>query len=68
MSVKTREDQKIEQISDWHGESYRMNLGHDEHYGTPVPGSKTDIRGRQAGQHISQVNMRVLMKIARIVT
>jgi len=47
-------------ISSWDGSSYRMNLlgktgnAHDATYGTPEEGSKTDKRGKKAGESISQ--------------
>ena len=41
-------------FSSWDGGSYRQKIvGHDDDYGTPVAGSKTDIRGQTAGARIS---------------
>ena len=42
-------------VSSWDGSSYRMKIkAHDANYGTPEEGSKTDKRGKKAGESISQ--------------
>ncbi|KAL8612835.1 hypothetical protein ACOMHN_038090 [Nucella lapillus] len=49
-----REKQLINPFSDWKGATHRDQLDKDDpRYGKPVEGSFTELRGRQAGSHIS---------------
>ncbi len=42
-------------LSRWDGESHRMTLkGKKKYYGTPSRGSKSDLRGIRAGNHVSR--------------
>ena len=50
-----KEKQLINPFSDWEGASHRQKLSKDdEDYGCPVAGSKTEYRGKQAGELISR--------------
>lgn len=50
-----REKQLINPFSNWEGATHRQRLSKDdENYGKPVSGSKTELRGKQAGDHISR--------------
>ena len=53
---------------EWDGTCYRQKLsgGHDEDYGRPPPGSKTELRGRKAGMLISGEVVEVCYNILRI--
>ncbi|KAK7493471.1 hypothetical protein BaRGS_00015371 [Batillaria attramentaria] len=49
-----QEKQLINPFSEWEGASHRAKLEKDDpQYGKPVEGSWTELRGRQAGDHIS---------------
>ncbi|KAK7104447.1 actin-binding Rho-activating protein-like [Littorina saxatilis] len=49
-----KEKQLVNPFSDWEGASHRSKLDKDDpNYGKPVEGSFTEMRGRQAGNHIS---------------
>ncbi|XP_076442086.1 actin-binding Rho-activating protein-like [Babylonia areolata] len=49
-----KDKQLINPFSDWEGASHRAKLEKDDpSYGKPVEGSFTELRGRQAGDHIS---------------
>ncbi|ESP02331.1 hypothetical protein LOTGIDRAFT_172211 [Lottia gigantea] len=48
-----RENQLINPFSDWEGASHRPQLDkNDPNYGKPVGGSLTEIRGKQAQNHV----------------
>lgn len=49
-----KEKQLTNPFSEWEGASHRSKLSKDDpSYGHPVEGSKTEERGKQAGEHIS---------------
>lgn len=49
-----RQKQLINPFSDWEGASHRQALAKDDpRYGRPVEGSKTEFRGKMAGELIS---------------
>ncbi|PVD25560.1 hypothetical protein C0Q70_13216 [Pomacea canaliculata] len=49
-----KKKQLINPFSDWEGASHRTKLQKDDpSYGRPVEGSTTELRGKQAGEHIS---------------
>ncbi|XP_041351161.1 actin-binding Rho-activating protein-like [Gigantopelta aegis] len=49
-----KEKQLINPFSEWEGASHRAKLSKDDkEYATPVPGSFTEKRGREASNHIS---------------
>ncbi|KAK6181140.1 hypothetical protein SNE40_009066 [Patella caerulea] len=48
-----REKQLMNPFSEWEGASHRPKMDkNDPEYGTPVPGSLTEIRGKQANNHV----------------
>lgn len=50
-----KEKQLINPFSDWEGASHRQQLSKDDKdYGRPVVGSKSEFRGKQAGELISR--------------
>lgn len=50
-----RDKQLINPFSNWEGASHRQKLSKDDKdYGHPIAGSKTDIRGKEAGELISR--------------
>lgn len=52
---------------EWDGTCYRQKLGkHDENYGRPPPGSKTEIRGQRAGKLITGEIVEVCYHILRV--
>ncbi|XP_072176173.1 actin-binding Rho-activating protein-like [Diadema setosum] len=64
-----RQKQLINPFSEWEGASTRAKLDKDDpNYARPVEGSKTAIRGQQAGQRISgeiRQLVRILQECAR---
>ncbi|KAK6181139.1 hypothetical protein SNE40_009065 [Patella caerulea] len=53
METEHREKQLINPFSEWEGASHRPKMDkNDPLYGKPVPGSLTDIRGKQASNHV----------------
>ncbi|ESP02330.1 hypothetical protein LOTGIDRAFT_98007, partial [Lottia gigantea] len=51
--IDHREKQLINPFSEWEGASHRAKLDkNDPDYGKPVPGSLTEIRGKQAANQI----------------
>ena len=49
-----KEKQLVNPFSDWEGASHRQQLSkNDKDYGRPVVGSKTECRGKQAGELIN---------------
>eukprot|EP00794_Sanderia_malayensis_P010778 gene10778-11931_t len=49
-----REKQLINPFSEWEGASHREKLSlENENYGKPVQGSFTELRGKQAHEHVS---------------
>ena len=54
-------------VSEWKGESYRMDLGKDNpNYGTPHAGTKSDRRGRKAAVHVANEILDLCEVIYRI--
>ncbi|CAC5363599.1 Actin-binding Rho-activating protein [Mytilus coruscus] len=50
-----KEKQLVNPFSDWEGASHRQKLSKDdENYGRPVSGSKTESRGKLAGEQSSR--------------
>ncbi|XP_077990314.1 actin-binding Rho-activating protein-like [Glandiceps talaboti] len=64
-----KEKQMINPFSDWEGASHRQRLDKDDpDYARPVAGTKTDVRGKQAGQMVNKEIKELLHWIVRIGT
>ncbi|XP_060083556.1 actin-binding Rho-activating protein-like [Ylistrum balloti] len=62
-----KQKQLINPFSDWEGASHRQALSKDDpRYGRPVEGSKTEYRGKMAGELISSEIIELCGVIANI--